>query len=753
MRRLALVALGCTLLAAPMAAALDDAGPNALAPHATATLARDRVVQLSLGAEFALARRADGALVGWGRNNSGVFRDTTYEHAIASPLVVGRALTSVHAGYAHVCGVTADQQLICWGNNRDGQAGAPFDPSLYSGPPMVVRLPSGSLSSVSLGSAHSCALVEGRGVYCWGLNDRGQCDGTPSDDRAPTLVRNTSDVVQIAAGAQFTCARTGRGTVSCWGDNEAGQLGRAVRERDSAALAISGLTDVRSLSAGYSHACAITGAEGALRCWGLDAWGAITDGDHTAPRAHFEPTLVPRVRAVREVALGYGFTCALSDADRTRARVYCWGHAESGKTGVEWHHRRDPTPHEIALSGEPESISASMDHACALLRDGAIECWGDGSHGELGDGRPLRSTQLVAIGALSGVTHLVASGGSTCASTRDAMRCWGLATHGQFAIDAAWGAAAPTLFRSRTHGGVIALGANNACECPRSGACSCAGDGLLTDATGYVLTSVLAPHDAFARGLRRIRVRSIAAAASVQCMSLEDGRVICVGEDRDHLISGASSGARVVARAIDTGLRGPQSLVASRRRVCAWDARGTVRCAGDNEGSAISDDALSTVPWTTAFTGARAARGARRAGPLVATDRQHTCAIVSGLVRCRGASPRGARDVSELRDAEAIFAGDESFCARRTNGQYFCWGINHAFDAPFAGGMGSTPSEAPSLRGAVELALGLDHLCARWRDGSVSCVGANDHSQLGDGTTAWSARPVRVRLNGSTAAP
>jgi hypothetical protein len=29
-------------------------------------------------------------------------------------------------------------------------------------------------------------------------------------------------------------------------------------------------------------------------------------------------------------------------------------------------------------------------------------------------------------------------------------------------------------------------------------------------------------------------------------MSVENGRVICVGEDRDHLISGASIGARGV---------------------------------------------------------------------------------------------------------------------------------------------------------------------------------------------------------------
>src|SRR5205807_155832 len=50
----------------------------------------------------------------------------------------------------------------------------------------------------------------------------------------------------------------------------------------------------------------------------------------------------------------------------------------------------------------------------------------------------------------------------------------------------------------------------------------------------------------------------------------------------------------------------------------------------------------------------------------------------------------------------------------------------------------------PGVTGAVEIAVGADHACARNRDGNVVCWGANGYGQLGDGTNRdrTEARPV-----------
>jgi alpha-tubulin suppressor-like RCC1 family protein len=51
---------------------------------------------------------------------------------------------------------------------------------------------------------------------------------------------------------------------------------------------------------------------------------------------------------------------------------------------------------------------------------------------------------------------------------------------------------------------------------------------------------------------------------------------------------------------------------------------------------------------------------------------------------------------------------------------------------------------APSTADVVALTVDGRHSCALHADGAVSCWGANDHGQLGDGTTNRSAVPVRV---------
>lgn len=742
-------------LSAP-AQALDDASAPR-PPVSAAALAPERPVQLALGTNVSCARSNAGRVRCWGLESSGVFLDAPRGRRTPTEIPAIRAVSELFVGGAHACALDADGALACWGNNYDEQLGASTQ-GVSPQAPVRPALPSGRLLSVSLGAAHSCAVIEGRGVYCWGLDDHGQSSGAMGQRRArPTLIADTRDAVQVAAGASFACARRSDGAVLCWGDNEASQLGRAAREGDVGPRVVEGVSRVRAIFAGYSHACAVRDDQ-TVACWGLDAWGSLGTASASAgaARAAVTPVVITGVRAVRELAMGYGFTCALSGAASDAARVHCWGHAQFGKTGIEPNFGRNPAPHEITFASEPERIAAGNDHACALLRDGTIVCWGAGEHGELGDGRPIERRTLEPVAGLSGVTRVVAADNATCASSATAMHCWGGESQGRLSIDSHWGAATPARFRAHAHGGVISLGARTACECPSSGPCWCSGAGLLSDATGYIRGTVAAPHLSFARTWGRFRVRSIAATATVHCISREDGRVVCVGSDDDHILAPAAAVApRVIARAVATGLRGPVELFGAPRHVCALDARGLLRCFGSNTEHQISASDERVLGATTVFDSVRAARGARSRGPLVAMTVGRTCAVVSGAVRCRGGLTTAAAVINVTAgarmsdDVEAIFGGGaDSFCARRTNGRYFCWGSNAHGQlgvGPASNTFVVTPTDAPSLDGATQLAIGAQHLCGRWSDGTVRCVGSNSHSQLGDGATSWSASPVVAR--------
>lgn len=67
--------------------------------------------------------------------------------------------------------------------------------------------------------------------------------------------------------------------------------------------------------------------------------------------------------------------------------VYCWGVNGSGQAGdgtLSYAH----APVEVVGLPEPAARVATTPKAtCALLTSGAIRCWGDGFHGQLGRGR------------------------------------------------------------------------------------------------------------------------------------------------------------------------------------------------------------------------------------------------------------------------------------------------------------------------------------------------------------------------------
>ena len=94
--------------------------------------------------------------------------------------------------------------------------------------------------------------------------------------------------------------------------------------------------------------------------------------------------------------------------------------------------------------------------------------------------------------------------------------------------------------------------------------------------------------------------------------------------------------------------------------------------------------------------------------------------------------------------------GAHHTCARlASDGSVWCWGSNQhgqlgwgepSLNMPTR----TVPTRVEGLGGAVEIALGASHGCALMKDGGVSCWGAGDRGQLGDGSTVDRYRPAAV---------
>lgn len=272
---------------------------------------------------------------------------------------------------------------------------------------------------VSGGGKHTCAIVLGGTVKCWGNNQHGTVgDGTTEPRRTPTKVSGLSNVTSLAAGGAHNCALLAGGTVKCWGNNGHGRLGDGSDTDRTKPVDVKNLKGVRSIAAGDYHTCAVL-SDGTVKCWGSDINHQL--GVANAPNRQLLPTTVPGVAGVTEVAAGQGHTCALH-SDGT---VSCWGNNARGALGsgdhwVNWASRK------VVGVSTATSIAAGGSHTCVGLSDGTAKCWGSNSLGELGDGTSEQRDLPVSVSGLKGVARVVAGGSATCALLRDGtVWCWG----------------------------------------------------------------------------------------------------------------------------------------------------------------------------------------------------------------------------------------------------------------------------------------------------------------------------------------
>ena len=141
--------------------------------------------------------------------------------------------------------------------------------------------------------------------------------------------------------------------------------------------------------------------------------------------------------------------------------LLCWGSNGDGQLGDgTTDEREDPAPVQ-GLEDTPLAVDAGDDHTCAVLRGGAIQCWGADSFGQLGDGGTESSSVPVTIAGLGGPAVSVAAGMvHTCAQLEDkTVQCWGY-NAGLSKDRTAWTLPKPTTVRelSGADGGLVAGG-------------------------------------------------------------------------------------------------------------------------------------------------------------------------------------------------------------------------------------------------------------------------------------------------------
>lgn len=344
--------------------AITSQPPVDLGPGRTAT-------QISAGDQHTCALLDNGAVRCWGYNIFGQLGTGSTDYigdnepvsaGATVDLGAGRTAVAISAGGHHSCAILDNGLLRCWGDNSAGELGLGTtahlgdNESVASVPP--VYLGSGrTVSSVSAGGDHTCALLDNDQLRCWGDNGSGQLGLGSTDDlgdneivvaQLPVFLGAGRTAVAVSAGEATTCAVLDDGSVRCWGRNSAGVLGLGTTPSlglgeplgddetitSAAPVYLGPDRTATGVYAGAVNTCAQLD-NGALRCWGDDAHGQLAiAGDEAI--GDDELPLLPAIplgsgRTVRAAAVGdHHFVCATLDD----ATVRCWGRNTYGQLGL-----------------------------------------------------------------------------------------------------------------------------------------------------------------------------------------------------------------------------------------------------------------------------------------------------------------------------------------------------------------------------------------------------------------------------------
>lgn len=452
-----------------------------------------------------------------------------------------------------------------------------------------------------------------------------------------------------------------------------------------------------------------------------------------------------------QIAAGVDFTCAILDDSSLK----CWGNNQYGQLGLG---NTDDVGRAASDMGEnlqsvdlgtgryATYVSLGKDHACALLDNSTVKCWGRNSGGLLGLGNTdskgfepnTMGDNLLAINLGTGRTarQVEVANNHTCVILDNStVKCWGDGQNGALAT-----------------GGVDDLGAG-----PND-----LGDFL----------------DAIDLGTGRTAMH-ISMGLSSTCALLDNSDIKCwgnnssgelgLGDENNRGDQSGEMGDTLDAISLGTGLKALK-IASGNSHQCAIVNNSALKCWGvgsagqlgqgnsNTSGDAPDEmgDNLKTVDL--GFTG--------RLVRQVDAGAEFACAITGeSTVKCWGDNSKGqvgigsaeaflGDDTDEMRGdlnsvdlgtgrfARNISVGGEFACAVLDTSDVKCWGFNDQgqlgqgnTDSIGAGATDMSTLNAIDLNGSKtsRIVAGTKHACATLSDSSIKCWGDGTSGQLGDG--------------------
>jgi alpha-tubulin suppressor-like RCC1 family protein len=720
-------------------------------------------VALEAGIFHTCARLADGAVQCWGRNDDGQLGNGTRTNSSVPTTVAGIAPAALAPGAEHSCVVFPDGTIRCWGDNNFGQLGNDSPDGMTATTPSNPVAGINTTVAATSGAVHTCALLQGGAVRCWGMGADGRLgDGTTTDRFTPvnvlglegaTWASSDSTVATINATGLATAVGPGTTTITATSGTQTGTTSLNVTPRNTLSVVREGVGNgtVASNPAGIDcgSTCSATYDQGAtVTLSATPAAGSTFEGWGGACTGIGQCTVTMSANAMVTASFGSSpvqtFTLAATRDGTGAGEVHFNpGGYVCGTTCTAAY--QDGTVVTLTVVPGNMSVFAGWSGGgCSGTGSCTITLRANTTVNATFHGINRRETAPSNIGnaSLVGRATPPSSVRGARLQNRTAMHRLNLRRMTAWKRGCVMKKMMPRFVASAFIGFLLTMAGTEVWA------------QAITVTPANPTASIGRTQQFAADGA--VVATAVWAGAFHACALVQDGSVRCWGlNDSGQLGNGTRLNANSPVPV--AGLAGASAVAAGGFHSCAVFPNGTLSCWGRNDSRQLGDPATtaesSTVPVPV---------GGIVNATAVAVGAFHTCALLAnGTVRCWGLNDNGQLGdgtvinsggpvtVSGLGGVVAIAAGGWHTCALLADGTARCWGENlygQLGNGTFVNAL--TPTPVSGLTNLARIPAGIFHHCAIAQNGTLSCWGRNDEGRLGIGNTANTPTPTTV--NGIT---
>lgn len=168
---------------------------------------------------------------------------------------------------------------------------------------------------------------------------------------------------QVATNGYTTCALVSGGDVDCWGTSVGSET----------AIPIAGVSGAVKVFANADYDICALLKTGHIKCWGVNGSGELGDDSTTNSSVPVEAVGINNATALSsgDVGTGKGDACALLKT----GHIDCWGNNEDGELG-NGTTTNSSVPVPVKTIENATQVESGSAETCALLETGTVDCWG-----------------------------------------------------------------------------------------------------------------------------------------------------------------------------------------------------------------------------------------------------------------------------------------------------------------------------------------------------------------------------------------